>query len=209
MSNWEKLPDLSVKDLQAARNIKVMFTGDLNRPIFTNPFFFGQEKHYLRAQISRITHSTTLFPKGLKKLNEEDPRQIEDNTPEEGEIVMPSTPEMQDVAMWVHANEGILMSGKTTQPELEEAEDPESEEAQKKAADREPLEPLLKPLSADKSIVLSGGHAIPAWQARLCGDKTEFADPKNPKKSICNGVAMVRSNYWPGAYSFYYNAQVY
>jgi hypothetical protein len=37
------------KDLQASREIKVMFTGDLERTIFTNPFFFGKEKHYLRA----------------------------------------------------------------------------------------------------------------------------------------------------------------
>lgn len=41
LSSWTKLPDLTIKDLQASRNIKVMFTGDLERPIFTNPFFFG------------------------------------------------------------------------------------------------------------------------------------------------------------------------
>lgn len=49
LSEWTKLPDLSLNDLLAARKIKVMFTGDLERPIYTNPFFFGQEKHYLRA----------------------------------------------------------------------------------------------------------------------------------------------------------------
>lgn len=64
LSEWIKLPDLSINDLLAARKIKVMFTGDLERPIYTNPFFFGQEKHYLRAQIARIMHTTTLFPRG-------------------------------------------------------------------------------------------------------------------------------------------------
>ena len=49
MSEWTKLPDLSYKDINAARQIKVLFTGNLNRYIFTNPYFFGQEKHYLRA----------------------------------------------------------------------------------------------------------------------------------------------------------------
>lgn len=49
LTDWVKLPDLTLKDLNTARKIKVMFTGDLERPIFTNPFFFGQEKHYLRA----------------------------------------------------------------------------------------------------------------------------------------------------------------
>jgi len=49
LSTWDVLPDLAPKDLAASRNIKVLFTGDLNRAIITNPFFFKQEKHYLRA----------------------------------------------------------------------------------------------------------------------------------------------------------------
>jgi hypothetical protein len=43
------LPDLSPKLIQAATTIKVLFTGNLERKIFTNPFFDGLEKHYLRA----------------------------------------------------------------------------------------------------------------------------------------------------------------
>lgn len=62
---WTKLPDLSPKDIRASRDIKVMFTGNLNRTIYTNPFFFGLEKNYLRAQIARISHSTTLCPSSL------------------------------------------------------------------------------------------------------------------------------------------------
>lgn len=46
---WSKLPDLSPSDIQAARTIKVIFTGDLDRTIYTNPYFFGKEKDYLRA----------------------------------------------------------------------------------------------------------------------------------------------------------------
>lgn len=42
-SEWTKLPDLSPKDIQASRDIKVLFTGNLNRTIYTNPFFFGLE----------------------------------------------------------------------------------------------------------------------------------------------------------------------
>ena len=67
MSKWTRLPDLNPSDIAASRKIKVVFTGDLNRPIYTNPFFFGQEKHYLRAQIARIIHSTTLLPRSLWK----------------------------------------------------------------------------------------------------------------------------------------------
>ena len=72
LSEWTRLPDLSYKELNAARQIKVLFSGDLERPIFTNPFFFGKEKHYLRAQLSRILHSTALLPKGVMKLEEDE-----------------------------------------------------------------------------------------------------------------------------------------
>lgn len=59
----------------------------MNAKIFTNPFYFDLEKLYLRAQIARITSSTTLVPKGLFRFVEETKeREIEDNIPEEGEM---------------------------------------------------------------------------------------------------------------------------
>ena len=95
LEKWTKLPDLSPSDMKAARSIKVSFTGDLDRYIYTNPFFFGQEKIYLRVQIARIAHSTTIIPKGLYKLVEDsETREIEEFVPEEGELQMPSTHDM-------------------------------------------------------------------------------------------------------------------
>ena len=122
MSDWIKLPELAPKDIEASRMIKVLFTGNLERPIQTNPYFFGQEKHYLRAQISRIIHSTTLYPKGLMKKDEDDEtgRKVVTNEPEEGEIVMPSTTEMNDLSMWQHAKESILKCCRTVHMEPEE-----------------------------------------------------------------------------------------
>lgn len=49
LEDWKQLPDLWTKDIDAARHNKVSFTGDLERSIITNPFFFGKEKHFLRA----------------------------------------------------------------------------------------------------------------------------------------------------------------
>ena len=46
---WQLLPDLEPKDIQAARQTKFLFSGDLERKIITNPFFFRREKHLLRA----------------------------------------------------------------------------------------------------------------------------------------------------------------
>ncbi len=103
LEKWIKLPDLSPNDIKASRQIKVLLSGDLERPIFTNPFFFGKEKHYLRAQIARIVHATTIVPKGLYKVNEENKREIEDFVPEEGqEIPVPSVQGLGLPENWVH-----------------------------------------------------------------------------------------------------------
>ena len=48
-SPWKRLPDLAPSHIETARKIKVLFSGDLERDIICNPFFFGKEKHLLRA----------------------------------------------------------------------------------------------------------------------------------------------------------------
>lgn len=118
------LPDLLPSDLKASRQIKVSFSGNLEREIFTNPYFFGKEKHYLRAQIARISHSTSLCPKGIFKLVEDNPRDIEENTPDEGEIVMPSTLEMANPSFWVHSSNNILSIGRLAHMDPEDPENP-------------------------------------------------------------------------------------
>ena len=99
---WVQLPDLAPSDLQAAREVKVYFTGDLEKKIITNPFFFKREKHYLRAQIARISFGTTVVPKGMYRTLEENDKEIEDNNPAEGAIQIPSTLSMNKLEMWVH-----------------------------------------------------------------------------------------------------------
>jgi radial spoke head protein 4A len=49
LNNWVKLPDLTPTQVKASRCIKILFTGDLEHNICTNPSFDGLEKHYLRA----------------------------------------------------------------------------------------------------------------------------------------------------------------
>ena len=86
-----------------------MFSGNLNEKIYTNPFYFEDEKIYLRAQIARINCSCTIVPKGLHRFVEDSTRDIEDNTPEEGEIVKPTTKEMCNIDMWVHHTPSLLL----------------------------------------------------------------------------------------------------
>jgi hypothetical protein len=102
------LPDLKPSDIQNARSIKVNFSGHLEKPIYTNPFFFATEKVYLRAQIGRIHFSSSLVPKGHYRFKEESTREIEDNAPEEGEMKKRTVQEMCDATNWVHYTPNIL-----------------------------------------------------------------------------------------------------
>lgn len=209
LSEWKKLPDLSPKQLIASRQIKVLFTGDLERQIYTNPFFEGQEKHYLRAQIARITQSTSLVPKGLfRPVEDSETREIEENTPDEGEIPIPSTSAMNSLSMWCHFTKNILINGTTSlkQPEPPEGEDWDEDRMQlemKQLLDRDPYAPLLAPIGDDRKIQVSKTLQQPAWCVNIMGDGCEYASQADPKKAVSNGVVVVRSLQWPGSYSFF------
>jgi radial spoke head protein 4A len=158
LSAWTRLPDLSPADVKAAREVKVVFTGELNRPIYTNPFFFGQEKHYLRAQIARIVHSTTLLPRSLWMEDAENPREIAAQEPPEGEeeVEIPSTQQMAHPGMWVHALPNILLNCLTEHKDVEPPADLEEEFDQEAAnaalASADPYEKRLKPISLDGQV---------------------------------------------------------
>ena len=206
--DWTKLPDLSPSDIAAARTIKVLFTGDLERTIYTNPYFFGKEKDYLRAQIARISHSTTLTPKGLWRFKEEEGnvREIEENAPEEGDIVMPSTNSMNDASMWLHFKDGILQNCRTSHMEPAELpEDVEMEDFMKGVVAADPFDEKLKPITADKQVVVSKNQKIQPWVVRQMGDTSEYTTEAG--KTVSNGVVVVRSLQWPGAYNFYYQGR--
>lgn len=203
---WNKLPHLSPNDIRAARTIKVLFTGDLERTIFTNPYFFEKEKVYLRAQIARISHSTTLTPKGLWRTTEDDPRALEENAPEEGEITLPTTMAMNNEAMWVHLKDGILGNCRTKHLEpTDPPEDADPEELMKQIIAADPFDAKLKPVASDNKVVVSKGLKIQPWVVRCMGDSTEYKTEAG--KTVSNGVVVARSLQWPGAYNFYYQGR--
>ena len=71
LDDWIQLPDVKPQHLLVARLIKHVFTGNLNATIDSNPSFPGKERHFLRAQIARITHGTVIVPKGLYEYDDE------------------------------------------------------------------------------------------------------------------------------------------
>ena len=59
---WVELPDVKPRQIIQSRIIKYIFTGNLNRKIYTNPTFDGEERHLLRCQLARIYHGSKLVP---------------------------------------------------------------------------------------------------------------------------------------------------
>ena len=57
MESWIELPLVTPEQLNAARAVKVIFSGHLDNEINTYPKFPGVEKHLLKCQLVRITHA--------------------------------------------------------------------------------------------------------------------------------------------------------
>jgi len=209
-SPWKRLPDLAPSHIEAARRIKVLFSGDLERDIICNPFFFGKEKNLLRAQIARITHSTVLVPAGSYRLNEESEREIDEFVPEEDSKVepLPSTTQAANSNAWVHFNPSILNNCRTMHldpPEDNGEEGYDPEEAKKAIERADPFEPRLKSICGDGKIKMGRNAMQSSWVVRLVGDKTEYLTEAG--KVVCHGVVVVRSLTWPGSFTLYQNGK--
>ena len=212
-SEWKRLPDLTISQVEAARNIKALFSGDLERDIICNPFFFGKEKHLLRAQISRITHASVLVPVGSYKLVEDSDREIEEFVPEEESKVepLPSTVQAAKLSAWAHFNKNILLNCRTEHEDPPEnpPEDFEGEwdveQAKKDMEAADPYEPRLKPITSDEKIKMGGGSLQAPWTVRLEGDRQEYVNEAG--KTVCHGVVVVRSLVWPGSFTLYQNGR--
>lgn len=205
LSDWTQLPDLNPNDVSAARSIKVLFTGDLEREIITNPFFFGKEKHYLRAQIARISHGTTIIPNGLYKLGEAEEEggpqlEIEAKDPEneEDNFKQPETEDQTNPSNWLHFPKSILNNNRTghAEPVLEEGDEREPADVLKEIIAKDPYEPRLKPITEDDSVDGSS-----AWTVNLLGQKHRQATHAKmaTKSSEHYGVVVVKSLRWPGS----------
>ena len=94
----------------------------------------------------------------IHSLQEENEREIEENTPEEGELVLPCTSDMSNASMWVHANQNILLNSRTLHldPEApEDADDFDPEKAKQELEESDPYEARLKLITEDNKIKMS------------------------------------------------------
>lgn len=115
LQGWVELPLIKPKHILQARQIKYLFTGDLEAVVDTQPEFEGQEKHLLKAQIIRITHCTVLAPADQYKKNDENEKLIElndESLTEAGEFPAPGFDQIQLPETWVHLHPNILSTGR-------------------------------------------------------------------------------------------------
>ncbi|KAF7274317.1 hypothetical protein GWI33_013016 [Rhynchophorus ferrugineus] len=214
---WIQLPDVTPKEIQVARKIYKSFTGNLETDILTYPEFPGKEKNYLRAQISRISAGTQIAPLGYYTFGGEEAGEgdEEDEVGEEEaetggkteyktnpKYDPPSLKDLTDRSMtfWVHSAPYILPQGRLTwwnptpaadveDEELgEELGEEEEEDDKEKGSKAEPETgpPLLTPLSEDASL-----ETVSPWSVRSSSNVLDTY-----------ALAVVRSNLWPGAYTF-------
>ncbi|KAM4628680.1 radial spoke head protein 4 homolog A isoform 2-T2 [Polymixia lowei] len=144
---WVKLPLVSPAQINAARQIRKFFTGQLDAPIVSYPSFPGNEANYLRAQIARISAGTQVSPLGFYQFGEEEgdeedeaPRDSYERNPDFEGIPVPEMAE--SLSNWVHHVQHILQQGRCTWVNLAaKPEDEFDEEGDAEEKEEEPDEP--------------------------------------------------------------------
>ena len=223
-STWVELPDVKPKQIIQARNIRYLFTGDLERQIYTNPHFEGQEKHLLRCQIARIYHGTKLVPT-LNHYTIEDPENpFKPLVPNEKPKMFKHS-DLINLSVWIHYPPSILKAGRVSQF-IEPPEELDPEEYRKKIMEKDPFEKRIKPVTEDKLISTSTFSKLKVcpWKISQCYEDTVYVNPYiklldetqpdfDPLEQKDNKadytVICVKSLLWPGAYNFYIGKESY
>eukprot|EP00830_Metopus_es_P004108 TRINITY_DN137_c0_g1_i1.p1 TRINITY_DN137_c0_g1~~TRINITY_DN137_c0_g1_i1.p1 ORF type:complete len:482 (-),score=119.79 TRINITY_DN137_c0_g1_i1:21-1466(-) len=198
LSEWQRLPDVKVKDIVQARLIKKMLTGNLDAPVNSYPFYSGKEEALLRAQIARITASTIIVPGGVYA-----PKAAENSVGEvefAEEAALGGFAELKGPEKWVHYNLNILKNGRTEYIPRPGAADPAADIEEQKTAEA-PIE-RLKAINEDEKV-----GALEAWRRNVYGDEQQY-NPVPPKTAtLCYGVIALRPVRWPGAITVYQNGK--
>jgi hypothetical protein len=69
---WTRLPDVLPEQIITARLMRRYLTGNLNAPVLGYPRFPWPEASFLRVQVGRIASATTVSPKGLFEMEDQE-----------------------------------------------------------------------------------------------------------------------------------------
>lgn len=192
---WTQLPYVSVQMIKKARNMRRLFTGDLQSAVPGYPHFPWTEAHYLRAQIARIVSATTLAPKGLYSLNSDEEVPV---VQEDEEYKGSPLTELSQLDSWVHCRSYLNKQGRLTKwiaPEKEEEEQGDEEKVEKPKTD-EQLEDEADAAEEDvEQLRAISEDGTDSWSLRVAPSHQPSIGP------LPHSVAVVRSRVWPGAVS--------
>lgn len=224
---WVELPDVKPSQIRVARQIRYNFTGNLNREIFTNPHFHGQEQHLLRCQIARIYHGTKLVPSMGHYIIEDPESPFRQLGKAENQKIFKHN-DLINMKNWIHYPPGILKEGRVSHfievPEDQPDLDPE--EFKKKIIMNDPFDKRIKPITEDKQIISNAFTQIKIspWKLTQHYESTVYInpyikmidetspdfDPTQVKDNQLDySLICIKSLIWPGSYNFYINKEPY
>lgn len=195
LEDWIQLPDATPEHIKAARLIKHVCTGNLNATIDSNPPFPGKERHFLRAQIARITHGTYIVPKDLIVIDEETK---EDKYADE--FAWPE--DLKNTEVWVHGHPMILQAGRTSHVIAPDTPEEGKEELLNALNEKDPAsERYSKSVKEDAPVAglpLQGEDTGFSWIGKVCGD-TQPYNNLGKEGTTSYAVNIIKSLRWPGA----------
>ncbi|EGR34905.1 radial spoke head protein, putative [Ichthyophthirius multifiliis] len=194
LKQWVELPLVTPQQIQQVRQIKYVFTGNLNNEIKNFPPFQGQEAHFLKAQIVRISSSCILVPKGVYEVNSET-NKIQ--FPEEL-FKYPEYTSLKDLSQWCHLHSFLNTQGRTTyyiDPDFDEEQKLKAEEESGK---EENNADKLKEIAEEKKNEETQSN----WYMREYGDLQQFTSEDQTSNY---GVTVLRNKTWQGHYTVFNN----
>jgi hypothetical protein len=106
--SWYELPLITPDQLKVSRLVKHVFSGNLKEKVKSFPVFSGEERHFLKCQLVRITHNCEIVPNGLYSPLEETPEEVEFAE----EFKLPEFADLANPENWVHLNPYIMGVGR-------------------------------------------------------------------------------------------------
>ena len=225
ISQYEEEEEEEEEEDESTNNNNLIPTGNLEKQIYTNPYFKGKEKHYLRCQLSRIYHGTKLVPTLNHYTVEDQENPYKAFTPVEKPKQFKHD-DLIDLKNWIHYPPSILKQGRVSHF-IEPPEEADPEEFRKKEMEKDPFEKRIKPVIEDTNIKVGSQFCeieISPWKLnqyfedqiyinpyiKLLDEKAPDFDPLEQKDNKCDyTIICVKSLLWPGAYNFYINKTCY
>ncbi|KRX04273.1 hypothetical protein PPERSA_11397 [Pseudocohnilembus persalinus] len=201
LEEWFVLPFVTPQQIKAAQQVKYMLSGNLDSPVNSYPSFPGKEKHFLRAQIARISAATVVAPRDLYTYDDETKTLQFGESP----YKLPEYAELKTLDQWVHLYPALLKQGRTTywvDPTLSQEQ---QDEILGELETNDPVVDRLRSIgdAEEKSPYPKQNEEDddePNWVIKEYGDNQQYNLIGKDSGNIgCYGTIQIKNLTWPGA----------